>query len=136
MWETVGTTVDQPSGLDLSLGMAFGISGASSGQVDVYYSSNGFLVQSADLGSGMTRVTKFRVGGASTLDDGINSPLQNSGTWTNNVTDIQANYFYLYDNDGHYSKAIISNRGGGTPGNPAWVEITWWYNSIADDERF
>lgn len=136
LWETTGTTASQPSGLDLSLGMAYGISSVNNGLVDVYYSSNGFLIQSANLGSGMTRVTKFRVGTSNNLGDGENSPLQSSGTWVDNVTDTQANYFFLYDNDGHYSKAIISARGGGTPGNPAWVELTWWYNSIVDDARF
>ena len=46
------------------------------------------------------------------------------------------NYVFLYDNDGHYSKLMISSRGGGTPGNPAWVELKWIYNKTASDNRF
>ena len=140
LWETSGTGPSQPSGLDLSLGMAFGITSSNNGQVDIYYSSAGtggetYLVQSADLDAGMTRVTKFRVGSASNLDDGIDSPLLNSGTWTTNMDDREPNYVYLYDNDGHYSKIKITNTS--LPGvTPSWVELTWWYNSIAGDPRF
>lgn len=138
IYETVGTSASQPSGLDLSTGMAYGVSSANKMDVDIYYSSNGFLVQSANLNTtnGLTRVTKFRVGTGTNLNDGINSPLQNSGTWTNNIGDREANYVYLYDNDGHYSKAKITGFGGGTPGNPAYVDLTWWYNNVAGDERF
>lgn len=136
IWETVGTTAAQPSGLDLSTGMAYGVSSIDKDKVDVYYSSNGFLVQSADLGSGMTRVTKFRVGTSNNLNDGVASPLNTSGTWINNMGDRETNYVFLYDNDGNYSKAKISSFGGGTPGNPAWVELTWLYNKTMSDTRF
>jgi hypothetical protein len=141
IYETVGTTSSQPSGLDLSTGGAYGITGADKGNVDLYYATNGtggqsYLVQSADLSTQMTRVTKFRVGTGATLTDGVDSWLQSSGSWTNFVTDRQANYFFLYDNDGHYSKAKITSFGGGTPGSPAWVEITYYYNRTADDVRF
>ncbi len=49
IYETTGTTAQQPSGLDLSSGEAWGISSDSSGLVDIYYTSTGFLVQSAHL---------------------------------------------------------------------------------------
>ncbi|QQS36669.1 MAG: PEGA domain-containing protein [Ignavibacteriales bacterium] len=138
IWETVGTSASQPSGLDLSTGMAYGVSSANKMDVDIYYSSNGFLVQSANLNTtnGLTRVTQFRAGTSGTLSDGTNSPLVSSGTWTNNVGDRETNYFFLYDDDGHYSKAKITAFGGGTPGNPAFVVITWWYNNAANFPRF
>ncbi|MFH2032813.1 MAG: PEGA domain-containing protein, partial [Bacteroidota bacterium] len=41
LWETTGTTASQPSGLDLSSGMAYGISSANKVDVDIYYDSNG-----------------------------------------------------------------------------------------------
>ncbi|MBU2507488.1 MAG: PEGA domain-containing protein, partial [Bacteroidetes bacterium] len=47
LWETTGTTASQPSGLDLSSGMAYGISSANKVDVDIYYDSNGFLVRSS-----------------------------------------------------------------------------------------
>jgi hypothetical protein len=136
IWETVGTTAAQPSGLDLSTGMAYGISSVDKDKVDIYYSSNGFLVQSADLGSGMTRVTKFKVGTSTNLSDGTDSPLNTAGNWTSNMGDRETNYVFLYDNDGNYTKVKISSFGGGTPGNPAWVELTWLYNKTATDNRF
>jgi hypothetical protein len=62
--------------------------------------------------------------------------LESSGTWTDNIRDTEDNYVFLFDDDGHYSKLKIVNRGGGQPGNPAWVEVQWWYNSLPDDTRF
>jgi len=141
IFETAGTGVDEPSGLDLSGGVAYGISSSDRDKVDIYYSTDGtsgetYLVQSANLGSQMTRVTKFRVSTSADLNDGVNSPLQNSGTWTNNMDDREPNYVFLYDNDGHYSKAKITDWGGGTGSDPAWVEITWYYNQTIDNVGF
>lgn len=140
IWETTGTSAAQPSGLDLSTGMAYGISSADKDKVDLYYYSNSagtiFLVQSAAENSGLTRVTKFRVGTSTNLNDSTDSPLNTAGTWTANMSDRETNYVFLYDNDGNYSKAKISSFGGGTPGNPAWVELTWLYNKTPMDNRF
>ncbi|MCW8960855.1 MAG: PEGA domain-containing protein, partial [Ignavibacteriaceae bacterium] len=61
IYETAGTDTTQPSGLDLSSGTRYGITSSQKGLVDIYYSSNGYLVQSADLYPGLIRVTKFFV---------------------------------------------------------------------------
>ncbi|MCJ7615654.1 MAG: PEGA domain-containing protein [Desulfobacterales bacterium] len=136
IYETIGTSVNQPSGLDLSSGNAWGVSSDSSGLVDIYYSSTGFLVQSAHLYSGLVRETDFFVASASNLFDGSDSPLSNTGTWTTNIADTVTNYVFLYDHDGNYSKLKIVNMGGGTPNNPAWVEVQWYYNKTMLDNRF
>lgn len=138
IYETAGTTTSQPSGLDLSAGVAYGV-GASSSQrdsVDIYYSSDGYLVQSADLYTGLIRVTKFYVGSSDDIYDGIDSPNKSTGTWTDNMNDREANYVFLYDHDGHYSKLIITGWGGGVPGEPAWVQVQWYYNQTRLDQRF
>jgi len=136
IYETAGTGVNEPSGLDLSSGMAYGVSSGQNGLVDIYYSSNGFLVQSADLYPGLIRVTKFFVGSGSNLFDEVDSPDKNTGTWTDNMGDREANYVFLYDHDGHYSKIKIVNWGGGVPGEPAWVDVQWYYNETQLDNRF
>jgi hypothetical protein len=136
IYETVGTDTTQPSGLDLSSGMTYGVSSSQKGLVDIYYSSNGFLVQSASLYPGLIRETDFYVGASTNIYDGIDSPLNNTGTWTNNISDTEANYVFLYDHDGHYSKLRITNQGGGQPGVPAWVEVQWYYNETIVDNRF
>jgi hypothetical protein len=128
--------ITEPSGLDLSSGMAYGVSSANNGLVDIYYSSNGFLVQSANLYPGLFRVTKFFVGSSVNLFDGVDSPAENTGTWTDNIGDREANYVFLYDHDGHYSKIKIVSWGGGVPGEPAWVEVQWYYNETTLDNRF
>ncbi len=136
IWETIGTTPSQPSGLDLSSGMAHGVSSAQNNLVDIYYSSNGFLVQSAHLYPSLIRETDFRVGNSTNIYDGTDSPLYNTGTWANSISDTVTSYVFLYDHDGHYSKLKIVDMGGGQPGNPAWVEVIWYYNNELQDERF
>jgi len=134
IYETIGTTASQPSGLDLSTGSPWGVSSDSSHLVDIYYSSNGFLVQSANLFT--IRETDFNVGTSDDIYDGTDSPLNNTGTWTNNISDTETNYVFLYDHDGHYSKLKIVGMGGGQPNVPAWVDVQWWYNEVVSDPRF
>ncbi|MBK7497844.1 MAG: PEGA domain-containing protein [Ignavibacteriales bacterium] len=136
IYETTGTSANQPSGLDLSTGLAYGVSSAQNGLVDIYYSSAGFLVQSADLYPNLIRETDFFVSSATNLFDGLDSPLRNTGTWTDNIGDRENNYVFLYDHDGNYSKLKIVNWGGGVIGEPAWVEVQWYYNSTLLDNRF
>jgi hypothetical protein len=140
IYETYGTPASLPSGLDLSSGNAWGVSSDSSGVVDIYYYSNAsgtaYLIQSADL-AGLTRETDFLVGSGINLLDGTDSPLRNTGTWTNNIDEQEDNYVFLYDHDAHYSKFLIVNRGGGYgPGDPAWVDVQWYYNKTLQDNRF
>jgi hypothetical protein len=136
IYETIGTGVNEPSGLDLSSGNAWGVSSDSSSLVDIYYSSTGFLVQSADLYPNLVRETDFFVASLTNLFDGQDSPLRNTGTWTNNIGDREPNYVFLYDHDGNYSKLKIVNWGGGVIGEPAWVEVQWYYNKTVLDNRF
>lgn len=136
IYETTGTSETQPSGLDLSTGLAYGVSSAQNILVDIYYSSSGFLVQSADLYPNLIRETDFFVSSGTGLFDGQDSPLRNTGTWTDNIGDRENNYVFLYDHDGNYSKLKIVNWGGGVIGEPAWVEVQWIYNKTVLDNRF
>ncbi|HCY75144.1 MAG: PEGA domain-containing protein [Ignavibacterium sp.] len=136
IYETNGTGTNQPSGLDLSTGLAYGVSSAQNGLVDIYYSSAGFLVQSASLYPNLVRETDFYVSSGTNLFDGQDSPLRSTGTWTDNIGDRENNYVFLYDHDGNYSKLKIVNWGGGVIGEPAWVEVQWYYNRIILDNRF
>ena len=131
VWETTGTTAAQPSGLVLSTGTA-----TSSGDnaIDVYYSSNGFKVKSSTA-NGNPRETFFKDGNATNLNDGVSSP-EKDATWVLEMADNATNYFFLKDADGKYTKFQITTRGGGAPGNPAWVEVTYWYNKTVGDKRF
>ena len=135
LWETTGTTAAQPSGLDLSTGLAYGISSVDKDKVDIFYSSTGFVVRSANGSSGMTRVTSFLVGSGTNLNDGVDSPAATT-LWLTQIGDREANYVFLYDNDLHYSKLKITSFGGGTPGNPAWVEVTYIYNGQTNSKVF
>ncbi|HEY6907553.1 MAG TPA: hypothetical protein VI230_08785, partial [Ignavibacteriaceae bacterium] len=141
IYETAGTTSSQPSGLDLSSGIAYGVSSADKDKVDIYYSTTGtggtpYLVQSADLYPNLTRHTAFYVGSGTDITDGEDSPLYPLAGWTDHMGDRETNYVYLYDEDGHYSKIIITGFGGGSGGNPAWVELKWEYNNTGADNRF
>lgn len=136
IYETSGTTAAQPSGLDLSSGNAYGISSADKDKVDIYYSSNGYLIRSANASSGLTRVTSFFVGTGTNLNDGVDSPLA-TNSWTASMSDQEANYVFVFDNDLHYSKLKLVGWGGGSgPGDPAWVDVQWLYNNKPNDQRF
>lgn len=135
IWETIGTTADQPSGLDLSTGLTSSIGAGSNEEVDVFYESEGWIVMSAMGRNGMTRETFFKVGNGSDLLDGVNSPPKDD-TWTNSVPDDETNYVFLYDADGHYSKFIILGVDGGTPGDPARVRVRWLYNTNQNNLEF
>lgn len=132
IWETAGTGAAQPSGIDLSTGSAYGISSTDKNKVDLFYSSSGYLIRSADAGSGMTRVTYFKDGNATNLNDGVSSPTQDA-SWAKSMGDRATNYFFIKDNDGNYSKVRIKSYGT-TP--VAWVELEWIYNKTSGDKRF
>lgn len=141
IYETAGTDSTQPSGLDLSSGHAYGLTSSHKGDVDIYYSTSGtggtpYLVQSADLFPNLTRHTAFYIGTGTEITDGVASPLYPLSGWTDNMGDRETHYVFLYDEDGHYSKLIITNYGGGSGGNPAWVEVEWLYNNTGADNRF
>lgn len=137
IFESADPSASDPSGLDLSTGSTIAISTADSVNCDIYYSTSGFLVQSASLNNHMHRETFFKVGAGNNLQDEVDSPIYPlNGPWTTGIADTQTNYVFLYDDDGHYSKMKITNRGGGSGSNPAWVEITWIYNNTGADTRF
>jgi|GEM_PF-440899 len=137
LWETVGTTSTQPSGLDLSTGSALSISTTAgvNGNVDIYYSSAGFIVRSANGENGMTRETYFKVAAGSDLNDGVDSPVKDAN-WDTQILDTETDYVFLYDADGNYSKFKIIARGGGVVGEPAWVEVSWIYNKAVGSTKF
>lgn len=131
LWETSGTTAAQPSGLDLSTGVAVSVGNASH---DVFYSSNGYIITTST-----SRSTVFNVGNDDDLGDGVNSPLAlnaGQGGWTTSVSDVPGNYFFIYDADGHYSKMRVVSQTGGQPGNPSRVIVEWRYNSLVNDNTF
>jgi hypothetical protein len=140
IYETYGTSTSDPSGLDLSSGMAYAVSSPEANLVDIYFYSDAagfsYLIQSADLYPGLIRRTDFFVSSNTNLFDEVDSPLRTTA-WTNNINDTENHYVFLYDHDGHYSKMKIVNRGGGGgPGDPSWVDIQWYYNNIQLDNRF
>jgi len=134
IYETTGTNASQPSGLVLKTGLTTSLSGAD---MDLfYYSATGvYELRSADAHSGSTRNTSFYVSSAANLGDGVASPLA-TNSWLTAVPDNTTNYFFAYDNDMHYSKIKIVAIGGGTVGNPAWMDVEWIYNKVANDKRF
>ena len=131
IWETTGTGADQPSGLDLSAGVA---KSSSNSDVDIYYYSNsGGTV--FEIRSSSSRSTSFLVGSSTNLFDGTPSPLA-TNSWGTTMGDRETNYVFLFDADSHYSNLIIKSYGGGTTGSPAYLIVQWIYNSKANDVRF
>jgi len=129
VWETGNnSSVDQPSGIDLSAGSPIAISGADSLLADMYYTGFNFTIRSASYLGGNYRITAFIEGAASNIDDGIDSP-EHDATWSDSMPDdVSGNYYFLYDSDGNYSKFRVVNTGGtATWNDPKWVEVEWIY---------
>ena len=142
IYETSGSASNQPSGLDLSASTAYGLSGTDKDNVDIYYSTDGtggnpLLVQSADLYPDLMRHTAFNVGSGTELNDGQDSPSYPLSGWTEYMSDRESDYVFLYDEDGHYSKIIITDfHSSSGMGDPSWVEVKWIYNNTGADRRF
>src|SRR5690606_10202278 len=127
------TTAQQPSGLDLSEGVAVTSTGTDH---DIYYSSSGFVIVTSN-----SRNTSFYLHSTGTdLEDGVDSQLAlnaSQGRWTDRVADNVTNYFFLYGIDQRYAKMMIVNRGGtGNSGDPKWVDLVWAYNINQNDQTF
>ena len=131
IWETTGTGADQPSGLDLSAGVA---KSSSNSDIDIYYysTSDGFVFE---IRSSTSRSTSFLIGSSTNLFDGVPSPLA-TNSWATKMSDRETNYVFLFDADSHYSKLKITSYGGGTVDSPAYVIVQWIYNNKANDVRF
>jgi hypothetical protein len=130
IWETTGTSAAQPSGLQLSTGLA--VSSSSSTADLYYYTNSNFTVH--EIRSSTSRSTFFKVGASTDLNDHVSSSVKGA-TWTNTMSDEETNYVFIYDNDHHYSKIKIVNVSSITE-SPAWIEIQGIYNQNVDDIRF
>lgn len=137
IWETLGTSATQPSGLILKNGEASGIGTTATNRllVDLFYNTTGYDIVSASISSSLTRVTYFKPGGAANLNDGVDSPTKD-GTWTTSITNDRdvSQYYWVYDADGHYSKIKIVSFG--STSNLAWVNIQWLYNKTVGEKKF
>ncbi len=139
IWETGnGSTVDQPSGIDLSAGTTVAISTADSLNTDIYYTGSNLTIRSAGFLGENYRVTYFHEGFTGSVTDGEDSPVIDTNTWDLSMPDdVSGKYYFLYDNDGHYSKFKVLATGGGTGwGDPKWVDVEWIYTQAANDTRF
>jgi hypothetical protein len=131
--DTIGT-IGYPSGVILKSGLSSPVASGDKDSVDVYYSNNGFVITTPSSIIN-NRSTFFFVGLSTNLNDGVQSPFK-IDSWVTQVQNSETNYFFLFDSDSHYSKMIITDRGGGTPGNPTWIKVEWLYNNKPNDRRF
>jgi hypothetical protein len=131
IWESGGTSAAQPSGIILKSGTASSILSGSNTGVDIYYSTGGGLVL-ASMFDINQRPTSFLVSAGTNIADRVASPLY-STSWVTQISDQTNTYFYLYDNDHHYSKMIITSRGND---GHKWLIVKWYYNINAFDIRF
>jgi len=142
IWESLAP-ITEPSGLILKNGSASGISSSATNRllVDIYYSSTNYNIRSAhNYGSGLTRQTFFKAGLSNNMNDELDASVKD-GTW---ISDLPAGsdrdstkYYFVYDQDKHYSKIKVVGWGGGTGGTDyAWTRIQIIYNSDIDDVRF
>lgn len=133
IWDTTGIN-NMPSGIILKKGESSLITSGGKDSVDIYYSSNEFVITTPTINID-NRITSFFVGLSSNLDDSVESPTV-LDTWVTSVQNSETNYFFLFDSDSHYSKMIITERDTSSSGSPAWIKIKWLYNNKPNDRRF
>lgn len=105
VWETDDPSSSDPSGIQLSTGNAYGISGTNKDLVDLVYRSSDYnFISASDWTTNLPRVTWFKTGSAASMSDTVSAPVFDAATWTKKIPDNQSNYFFAYDNDHHYSK--------------------------------
>lgn len=137
VWETNDPSSSDPSGVQLSTGTAYGVSGANKDLVDLVYRSSDYNFISASDWATLTRITWFKAGTASDISDALAAPAFDAASWTKKIPDTQANYFFAYDNEHHYSKVkIVSRHLSSGPGDYGWVKLEWIFNKSVDDKRF
>jgi hypothetical protein len=134
IWATTVDSVIFPRGIILKAGRSSLLASGGKDSVDIYYSSNG-LVITTSTSLINKRSTSFFVGLSTKLNDSIESPTV-LDSWVTQIQNSQANYFFLYDTDSHYSKMIITESGSSTSTSPAWIKVQWLYNNKQNDRRF
>jgi hypothetical protein len=138
IFESANPVVNNLSGIILSTGIATVIDLSSKSTVDLFYSSSGYVISSAQsLNNNTGRSTFFFESLYDSLFDGISSPTK-IDSWVTQIFDTEVSYFFIYDADSHYSKMIITDRGGthGSVVDPAWIKVKWLYNNKPGDLRF
>lgn len=139
VFESSELTANHPSGLSFSLGKAISYTTANKDSVDLFYFSDRsiplFEIRTPGF-STAPRVTAFLKGGTS-LTDGASSTVKDASWITKYSASDVSNYYFAYDNDKHYSKIKIIEKGGfGIAGDPAWVKFEWIYNKAVDNVYF
>jgi hypothetical protein len=127
-----------PTGLPNSLVLSSGTTRATSvGSIDsIDLVSNSYYITSAY--SYNSRNTYFgSTSGYYNLNDGVAAINFSSGYYYSQMSISSNGYFFIYDNDQHYSKMIITASGGsGSSTDPYYVKVQWLYNQTSGDIRF
>jgi len=131
-----GLTISQPNALVLSTGVSSTFSSLITDSVDLV--ATYYYIESAEYYY-TGRYTYFyqTVTGTNNLYDGVPSVDISSGNWSQELNYSNTSYFFIYDTDHHFSKMIITEKGGsGTTSSPYYIKVKWLYNKVAGDKRF
>jgi hypothetical protein len=134
IWASTVDNIVFPRGIILKSGQSSLLAAGGKDSVDIYYSNNGFEIVTSSS-SINNRSTSFFVGLSTNLYDSVQSPTV-LDSWVTQVLYSEKNYFFIFDSDSHYSKMIITESGGATSTNPAWIKVQWFYNNKPNDRRF
>lgn len=135
IWAATADSIAFPRGIILKTGRSSLLASGGKDSVDIYYSSNGFVI-STSSSSINNRKASFFVGLSTNLNDSVESPTV-LDSWVTQVPNTETNYFFIFDTDSCYSKMIITaDSVGNTSGSPAWINVQWLHNNKPNDRRF
>lgn len=140
MWATNYPT--GPAALILSTGQAISFNNSNKRYMDIYYNYADSKLRSAFLSIDpeLLRKTYFYQGASANIEDGVDAVTYSSTSslWTDRMPDRDTtHYYFVYDNDGHYSKLLVTSAGGtGLTGDYSWVKVKWYYKAITGAKGF
>lgn len=136
LYGLVGATELKPSGLVLATGSAFNVLKKDS--VDLFYFRDDATLKSPTYVTDHTKKTFFLLSKNTYLKDGVPVPKRytpGDPDWLDSISDTTSGYFYVYDNNGHYSKIKITKRSYPNT-DSASVDINGYYNLFPDSLSF
>lgn len=129
-------SVSQANGVDLASGNQYALNAGNASNIDLYYSSEADTainyIYASQKNTLLTRTTFLYPSLETQLFNGHDAIVYSAtdANWVSSFPLYGSAVFYVYGNDHHYSKVLLTGQGTG------FVEIKWLYNKTADNLQF
>jgi hypothetical protein len=129
-------SVSQANGVDLASGNVYALNAGNASNIDLYYSSEADTafnyIFASQKKSFLARTTYLYPSLETQLFNGHDATVYSAAdtNWVTSFPLYGSAIFYVYGNDHHYSKVLLTGQGTG------FVEIKWFYNKTVENLHF